>query len=281
MTSYYPLLPTLVTSYGDAKICPSTTFLNYPNNIKKRNYSKLMPKSVYVGVYCLSSGFWHLSLVQECKYGEFLTVSRDSVTSCPDQTIVLVVRRDTSFPEQTRYLPEPHALNVDSSPSSHRASLTYSLGNSSTAYLGEYPFAMSCRNAGTFWTFDGLKHISSSPLTIDSFLILMNILRDGHIDSHVDLAIFDPLDRDHKVHISAKKNSFTVLDLRKINSLLSSDYSGRSLFVQSSQSLFIPMVLNSNQMTNQLSFEHMHPPDQLFWGRHDTFFASLIKRTWS
>ena len=280
MPSYFPLLPSISSNSLSKSIKSSTTLLNEANNLKESNQSKKHIHSIYIGTYKLSGLIWELITIQECKYGEFLDIKRNSINVEPNQMVVSLFSKQGSFPKSTRMLPKPDSLRVDSSPVAERASLNYHFGGSTTTYQGEYPYEMANINKGSFWSFDALKEDLNSNESIKSFLILMNINRDAEKQTEVNLDIYNPHQKDKFLKWKARQNSFTVINLREINKVLGSKKNQNTFFIQCKSCTFIPIVLSIDIQNNQLSMEHTHPPHELLWGRDKLKVIKLLKERW-
>ena len=280
MTSYFPLLPSISSNSLSKTINSSTTLLNCSNNFKESNRSKNHRNSVYIGTYKLEGLIWKNISIKECKYGDFVDITRNSIDVKSDQMVVSLLRLQNTFPKSARILPEPDSLRIDSSPVAERGSLNYHFEDTTTTYQGEYPYAMSNIDKGSFWSFDALKEDLSQEEKVQSFLILMNINRDAEKQSEVDLYIYDPHKKNKTLKWKARQNSFTIINLREIHKSLQSQHIHKTFFIQSKNCTFIPMVLNVDVKNNQLSFEHTHPPSELLWGRDKLKVIKFIKERW-
>ena len=280
MSSYFPLLPSVSLKSSSISIKSSTTLLNNANNLKESNQSKKHIKSIFVGTYKLSGFIWELISSKECKYGEFHDITRNSINVSTDQMVVSLLRKKNSFPKYTRILPKPDSLKVDSSPVAERASLNYHFKGTTTTFQGEYPYEMANLDKGSFWSLDALKEDLNTNKSLESFLILMNINRDAEKQFEVNLDIYNPDQKDKCLNWKALHNSFTVIDLREINKLLNSKQNQKTLFIQCKNCTFIPIFLNIDSKSNQLSMEHMHPPHELLWGRDKFTPIKLLKDKW-
>ena len=88
MPSYFPLLPSISSNSLSNEIKSSTTLLNYVNNLKESNQSKIHLNSIYIGTYKLSGLIWELVSIKECKYGEFIDINRNSFNVTVEYKIV-------------------------------------------------------------------------------------------------------------------------------------------------------------------------------------------------
>ena len=280
MPSYFPLLPSISSKSLSDKIKSSTTLLNNINNLKESNVSKKHLNSIYIGTYKLSGLVWELVSTQECKYGEFFDITRNSINVISNQMVVSLFRMQDSFPISSRILPKPDSLRVDSSPVAERGSLNYHYKGTTTAFQGEYPFGMANIDKGSFWSFDALKENLNISQSIQSFLILMNINRDAESQCEVNLDIYDPHQKDKCLNWKARQNSFTVINLREIHKGLNSEHIHKTFFIQCKSCTFIPMFLSIDVKNNQLSLEHTHPPHSLLWGRDKLKVIKLLKKRW-
>ncbi len=278
MSSYFPLLPCIKGSNPKQIINGSTTFLNVPNNLRKSNYSKLERSPVFFATYKHESGAWKRLSVNECSYGEFVEVRRKELDVKDCQMVVSLAQYKDLFPSSTRYLPPPISLRIDSSPIAERASLNFHLDNASTTFQGEYPFSMSCLKKGSLWSFDALKE--SKGKNTKSYLVLMNINRDAQVCSDVDIEIYNPSDPKVKSSWIARQNSFTIIDFDSVHERIVSKQSSEVLFIQCRSCTFIPMILNVDIISKQLSLEHTHPPSELLWGKEKFELIRLIKAKW-
>lgn len=280
MTSYFPLLPSISSNSLSNTINSSTTLLNYSNNFKESNRSKNHRKSIYIGTYKIEGLIWKIISIKECKYGDFFDITRNSIDVNSDQMVVSLLRLQNTFPKSSRILPKPDSLRIDSSPVAERGSLNYHFEDTTTTYQGEYPYAMSNIDKGSFWSFDALKEDLSQEEKVQSFLILMNINRDAEKQSEVDLDIYDPHKKNKTLNWKARQNSFTIINLREIHKSLQSKNTHKTFFIQSKNCTFIPMILNIDVKNSQLSFEHTHPPSELLWGRDKLKVIKFIKERW-
>lgn len=278
MSSYFPILPTITDSTLPESISSSTDFFNHTSNCKQSTLKNVEGKLTFLATYKHENDLWSLISVDECRRGSHYRLSRSSLGISDNQMLVSVAKFTNCFQSQTRYLPKPDSLSLDSSPVAERASLNYHFGNNSSSYQGEYPYQMSCLKKGSFWSFDALKEIESE--ISESFLILMNINHDAQANSEVDLEIYHPSSIEKKVHFRAGQNAYTILKLREVNHLHPKGDQSSPLFIQSKSSLFIPMFLNVNKITSQLSFEHTHPPSELLWGADKMQKVQSIKKRW-
>ena len=280
MSSYFPLLPSISLNRSNKEVTSSTTLLNIANNLKESNRSKEHFKSIYFGTYKHEVSIWKLVSIQECKYGEFCDVKRNSINASQDKMVVSLFRFENSFPKSCRILPKPDSLRVDSSPVAERGSLNYHLESATTTYQGEYPYEMANLDKGTFWSFDAVKENIFKNDHVNSFLVLMNINRNSEKQNKVNLEIYNPHQKDKILNWEARQNSFTVINLKEINKALQSEHIQKTFFIQSEACTFIPMILSVDSKNNQLSFEHTHPPSELFWGRDKFKVTDLIKKRW-
>ena len=280
MTSYFPLLPSISSNSLNKTINSSTTLLNCSNNFKESNRSKNHRNSVYIGTYKIEGLTWKIISIKECKYGDFFDITRNSIDVKSDQMVVSLLRLQNTFPKSSRILPKPDSLRIDSSPVAERGSLNYHFEDTTTTYQGEYPYAMSNIDKGSFWSFDALKEDLSQEEKVQSFLILMNINRDAEKQSEVDLDIYDPHKKNKTLNWKARQNSFTIINLREIHKSIQSKHIHKTFFIQSKNCTFIPMVLNVDVKNNQLSFEHTHPPSEFLWGRDKLKVIKFIKERW-
>lgn len=276
--SYFPILPTIIDSCLPGNILSSTDFFNHTSNCKKSTFKFAEGKPVFLATYKHEHKLWTLVSVDECRRGSYCRLSRSSLGVSGNQMLVAVAKFTNSFQPQTRYLPKPDTLRLDSSPVAERASLNYHFENNSSSYQGEYPYQMSCLKKGSFWSFDALKEIKSE--ICESFLILMNINYDAQANSRADLEIYHPSNIEKKMYFSASRNGYTIINLSEVNHLRLEDSQASPLFVQSKSSSFIPMILNFNKITYQLSLEHTHPPSELLWGPGKMQVVQSIKKRW-
>ena len=276
MSSYFPIPPNIYIDENSCEICGSTTFLNVPNNrLKKSIFNKPYETKVYLGLYSLNKGNWVLIKIIKCDPYEFIEVHRKELKVNNNQMLVLVPKTTNDFPIKLKELPKPNSLRIDNSPIAERCSLNFNFKESMTSYQGEYPFQMASLQKSSFFSFDGLKQISSDKNLIN-FLIFMNLNIYSESQEEVKIKVFDPDNKELKKIINAKRNSFTIYRIENENI---SDIKNKILFYTSKTSSFIPISLSVNLQTKQLSAEHTHPPSQLFYGNSKPA-VKILKKNW-
>lgn len=274
MSSYYPLLPN-INGRDKNKIFGSLTILNFPNNLKKKNYSKLDKKSLFLGVYKIKNKEWELIFTKECFFKNFISINRSELSVTDTEMVVCVLRKINDFPSRCSMLPTPHSLRVDNAFVEERASFNFSYKNQMTSYQGEYPYALAKISKSSFLSFDFLKSYDESNY-IQNFLILMNLNLKSDIQSEIDLYFYDPSNKNKRKIVTARRNCISVIDLNLINK----SYLNKNLFFYSNEASFIPLFLSVNFNGNFLSFEHTHPPSEIFIGK-DRFNANkILKKIW-
>ena len=253
----------------------SITFLNIPNNILKNNLLNKYLDIVFLGVYKIQKNKWELIKVYKCKPFEFSEIDRKSLSVSNTEIVVVVPKKINQFPKVVFNLPEPTSLRVDRSPIAERVSINYSLGKSSTSYQGEYPFAMTSLEKGSFLSFDILKNPSKS--NFKNFLILINIFKKANNQENLKVEFFNPKEIKNTKYFYAKRNAFTIVDINLLeNQIEDCDI----LFIKSNKCSFIPLILSVNIKSQHLSFEHTHPPSELFYGLNKSEAIKFLKKQW-
>ena len=274
MTSYFPLLPNIKLA-NNKKIKGSLTFLNYPNNILKKNTRYIEKKTLNIGIYKLKNNLWELIDIRECQLRNFITISREDLTVQDRLMVVCVVRKDRNFPKKCEYLPTSHSLRVDDSFVEERASYNFTYNDSSTSYQGEYPCSMAKIRNGSFMSFDILKSGMQSK-GVENFLLLMNLNISAKFQSEIIVNAYDPENKDYSKQLKAKQNSISVFNLNYLDEKISS----KITFFCSNNCTFIPLFLSLDKNNDQMSFEHTHPPADLFIGSDKFKVVKIMKKKW-
>tara|TARA_Y100000746_G_scaffold230920_1_gene243492 strand:+ start:1383 stop:2213 length:831 start_codon:yes stop_codon:yes gene_type:complete len=274
MTSYFPLLPNINLDNNE-KVIGSLTFLNFPNNFLKKNISAIKTDSIFIGSYKLLDKSWILLNIKECSFKSFKTINREKLSVSDTIMVVCVIRKDKEFPQKCSILPSCHSLRVDQSVVEERASFNYTYRNSTTSYQGEYPTSMANIKKGSFISFDILKTYKRSD-DIENFVLFMNLNVSAKLESKVSIKLFDSLSRSELYKFNAKQNSICIFNLEILND---KDFK-KTLFYSSKTSSFIPLILSLDKNKEQLSFEHTHPPTDIFIGSDKFKLVKLLKEEW-
>ncbi len=276
MSAYFPIPPNIFIEDHSCKIYGSLTFLNIPSNrLKNSIFDKKYNSIIYLGLYYLDEGNWILIKTIECNPYEFIEVKRKNLKVHDNQMLLLVPQITNNFPAQTKELPKPYRLRLDKSPIAQRGSLNFNFEKSVTSYQGEYPYKMASLKKGSFFSFDGLKQISKDKNLIN-FVIFMNI--DIHSDSQekITIKVFNPINKELKKNIIARRNSFTIHRIENENV---EEINNKILFYTSNHSSFVPIFLSVDLQSHQLSAEHTHPLSDLFIGNKSKA-VKIIKKIW-
>ena len=280
MTSYFPLLPNIDLPGKDQTVTGSLCIANISSNYNLSSKTRIKQTPKFLATYKLCADSWELISVDKCPYGEFVHIKRSSLDVSPRQMVVSFFRNTNDFPLSPSILPLPQSLRVDRSPVAERAALEFSLGHSTTSYQGEYPLAMANLSKGSFWSFDALSHNNSD--NIYSFIILMNLNRNASKQGSVPLSVVTtPKCHADSLNLDANLNSFTVISSSDTdNSNNNSNSKNAVKFLTCKNAVFIPMTLNIDLLTSQLSLEHTHPPVEMLWGRDKFIVVKELKRLW-
>ena len=276
MSSYFPLPPNINTSSLPEKILGSITFLNFPNNLEKKNLSKVYRNDIYIGIYLLDDKFWKLIKVVQCLYKDFVDIDRYQLSLSDHEMAVAIMRKSNDFPGICEFLPSPDTLKVDKANVAERVSYNFSYDSSQASFQGEYPVKMSTIEKGTFFSSDSLKDTFSCG-KVNNFLLLMNLNISSKRQSNRKVRFYDPIQNLVFLEIEARQNLISILDL---NSLIDSKFLGKIFFISSNDCLFIPLTLSIDKYSKQISVEHTHPPDEMFWGKNKWDAIKILKKKW-
>ena len=274
MSSYYPLLPNIVLEDKE-KIIGSLTILNFPNNFVKDNFTQIKKIHINVGVYKLENSKWELLEIFKCPYRKFLCITREMISVPDNIMVVCVIRKDREFPKICSILPSPHSIRVDNSVVEERASYNFLFKKSSTSYQGEYPSNMAKIKKGSFLSFDTLKSKSQS-MFVEDYLLLMNLNISAKINSEILIKVYDPDEKLYSFDLKARQNYISIFNLKSFEK----KYQNKTLFYCSKESTFIPLFLSLDKNNNNLSFEHTHPPSDIFLGRNKLNAVKILKQKW-
>ena len=274
MSSYFPLLPNILLE-DKQKIIGSLTLLNSPNNLAKNNLYKLKKVNIYIGIYKIYFGKWKLLDILKCPYKTFLSINREMLSVPDNLMVVCVTRKDREFPKLCETLPKAHSIRIDNSAVEERASYNFTFKKSSTSYQGEYPSNMAKINKGSFLTFDPLKSKSDS-IFIEDYLLLMNLNISAKFNSDINVNVYDPENKLSAFALKARQNDISIFNLKSFKK----KYQNKIMFYCSKESIFIPLFLTLDKKNNQLSFEHTHPPSDIFIGRDKQNAVKILKREW-
>ncbi len=277
MASYFPLPPNIKIDSSNEKILGSLTFLNFPNNLQKKNIPKVYTKEIYLGVYIIENSLWKLVSKEKCLFKDFLEINRKSLSLSDEEMAVAIIRKSNDFPENCESLPKPDSLRVDKAGVEERASYNFSYNSFQASYEGEYPVEMSKISKANFLSFDGLKGIGGAVNKVKNYLLLMNLNISSSINDIKKVKIYDPKDNSQLLELDARQNLVSIHD---ISLLANVEFSDKIFFISSNESLFIPLMLSLDLKTNQLSLEHTHPSSEMFFGFDKWHAVRLIKKKW-
>jgi len=273
MSAYFIIPPNINFEEGNKKVYGSITYINLPNN---RKFNTTLEKSsIILALYKFSYAKWELVDIINCDFGEIIEISRCDYC-VEDNQMFLAVRLQKEYdPKSIIILPEPFSSRIDNSPINERASLNLKYYDSETSYQGEYPYEMAKLKKGSLLSIDG--SMTKIIPGIERFYIFMNLNIDSRCNEEVPIYLFNPDNPSKKITFKAKKNIFSILNLKHISSKL--DLS-KSLFISSKNCSFIPLIFSIDKTCNQLSLEHTTPPLDMLWGRDKFKFVRMIKNNW-
>ena len=271
MESYFPIPPNIKLNSLE-KITGSITFLNHPSNMIKNIFTKKYRDLVFLAVYRLDKNHWKLLNIFEVKPFEFVEINRSKYECKDNQMLIAVIKKKKSFESKCHILPIPDSLRLDNSPVAERVSFNFNLQNSRTSYQGEYPLKMAQTNRGSLWCFDTMKDNLSD--NSNSYLIFMHLNIDSSKKDKINLQVTNSRTM-HKKKLTVKKNSFSIFNCEEYedNKGLKDTY-----YIQSNESMFLPMILSVDELSKQLSIEHTTPPVEFLMGGKNKYqIVNLIK----
>ena len=276
MSSYFPIPPNIIIDINEEKIIGSLTFLNFPNNFKKKNLSKVSLDEIYIGIYIIENILWKLIKVYKCSYKSFIDIDRYSLELSDSEMAVAIIRKNNDFEKYCESLPEPYSLRVDKSAVAERVSYNFSYNSSQTSYQGEYPERMAKISNSSFFSFDALKSLVKSKDT-KNYLLLINLKINPDIEGISCIKVYDPKDNYLVTKLKARNNMISVYDL---SNHIEEGCLDKILFMSCNDSTFIPLMLTVNKSNNQLSVEHTHPPTEMLCGADKGNVIQMIKKRW-
>ena len=75
---------------------------------------------------------------------------------------------------------------------------------------------------------------------------------------------------------SPSLNKISIFNLKSFKK----KYQNKTMFYSSKESTFIPLFLTLDKKNNHLSFEHTHPPSDIFIGRDKLNVVKILKEKW-
>ena len=275
MLSLFPLPPNIKIQELNQKVEGSLDFINFPNNLQKKNLSKIDKREIYLGIYKITNHKWRLLKVEKCLYKEFIEIERTKLSVSDNEMVIIIIRRSNNFPEDSELLPEPLSLRVDNSTVSERASFNLRFNNFVCSYQGEYPLGMASILKSSFFSFDALKSETSN--RVRNFLLLMNVKRNALCQEIRKVQIYDPFNKNIIHELFARENLISIHEL----SFLENYQSIKKInFLSCNNCVFIPILFSIDTITKQLSLEHTHPPIELLWGNDRHKAVNILKKKW-
>ena len=98
MTCYFPIPPSIQCNNLKDKIFGSLTLLNFPNNFKKSNQSKIYKGNIFLGTYILEKNYWKLLNVDSLPYKEFKEIEREKLNISDNEMAVVVISKTNKLP---------------------------------------------------------------------------------------------------------------------------------------------------------------------------------------
>jgi hypothetical protein len=271
MGNVYPILPDIRASDG-SQISSSFTYINSPSHSLLQSFRAPLP--IYLHVYVHTPAHWLLVdtiFLSPYSYHCFLRAHYPSYLT---STLVIIPSFSCNLASTTSLLPSSSTVLAKPSFIAQRGSYAFHIDDSSSSFMGEYPQQMLINDRGSFLSHNLISSFPSPPSL--SYLILLNIQAKSTIFNVETLSFIDPCSHSILYSAVARRNSFTVLDLRLVNEL-----SNNSPYLISCPSAsFIPLFLNYDPAQRRLSLEHTHPPSEQFWGYSKFKLASRLKNIW-
>ena len=276
MRSYFLIPPNIKLNNSECLIKGSITFLNYPNNFKKKNLPKIQKIKIYLGIFILINSKWILIDVKSCQYGDFLTLERSYFSVSDKEIIVVLTSSSGDFPKECLSLPEPYSLRIDNSEIAERVSFNMHFNSCMSSYQSEYPFEITEQKYSSFFSSDALKTIDKNN-KIYNFLILMNLKRNAKNQGQKVIKLFEPNNINESFFFNARENDLSILDL---SVLKDKKFYNDILFMTCKDCTFIPITLSLDIDSNQMKLEHTHPPSEMLSGNKKYKVTNLIKKNW-
>jgi len=230
------------------------------------------PELIYkVGVYTQKFESVSWKKLDEVEFGKDNNIILDSSNynlNIGQLAVVIPVSVDTYLEDEYLTLIEPLSRKIDLSPTSERATICFTKGDSFSSYQGEFPYQMS-KIKGTFLTFDSLLKGNSE--NIKTMVVFVNI----HSIELSEKQIFklNMASATTKKRISSQDyvyNSAGIINVENVNDV--------EICFYSKDTLGIPILISYDE-SGYLSVEHTHPPSECFW--NDNFKGQrILKREW-
>ena len=279
MSNYYPLPTEYIHVSGSSKIKIATSlgFKNIVANKISINFPRVLGKSkakidIFLHAYALINKEWSLVEIRKCQYGESTSFCRSSYPEYCSNTIVIVPLHEIRDEARLKELPEPAKLKENRVPTAPRATYSFSIGEVTSSYQGEYPSEMA-KIKGSMLSFDFLSRTTHE--TQKSYLLLMNIKRSAGSQAMHQINIIDSKSRKKIRAFNALENHFTWHEIIKNDE--------ESIHAYTCQTCaFIPIYINCNYLmtVQEINVEHTHPPSEYFWMGDDMKLASELKSKW-
>ena len=276
MTCYFPIPPSIQCNNLKDKIFGSLTLLNFPNNFKKSNQSKIYKGNIFLGTYILEKNYWKLLNVVSVPYKEFKEIEREKLNISDNEMAVVVISKTNKLPSSCINLPKPSSLRIDESPVAERASYNFSYKNNQTSFQGEYPKAMASLSKASFFGFDTLKSDSKNAKIIN-YILFINLNSCSERQSNDIINIYHPNKKNVLFQLETRENKISVHNL---SSLYISEINNETLFLSSKRKAYISLILTIDLETCQLSLEHTHPPAEMATGMDRHLIVKPIKNNW-
>jgi len=168
-------------------------------------------------------------------------------------------------------LPKPISRQLDSSPVSERATISFERKGVFSSYQGDYPFQMS-KAKGTFLCFDSL--VFQPEKGVINKLVFINIFSQ-ELKEKTKFTV-NRVNTSSKETIKKQKyvyNSAAIMNVEYKNDMETAFYS--------KDSSGIPIFISYHKgFKSNLSVEHSHPPSELFFGNNKFFAQQVLKKNW-
>ena len=103
---------------------------------------------------------------------------------------------------------------------------------------------------------------------------MLNI--SAKFNSDINVNVYDPENKLSVFKLKAKQNNISIFNLKTFEN----KYQNKIMFYCSKESIFVPLFLILDKKNNQLSFEHTHPPSDIFIGRDKQNAVKILKKEW-
>lgn len=185
--------------------------------------------------------------------------------------VIVPCRKDYIFNDNLSELPEPVNRSGNKSPVNIRASIAFIRGSSKSSYQGDFPYNMT-RIKGSFLAFDAL--VNNSHKAVKSKLVFVNIFSKKLVEKK-SFNLFMANSKNKKIvdNVNYYHNSAAILE-----NITNDD---NSVIFYSKDTLGIPIFISfTDDLSQNISVEHSHPPAEYFWGESKFFGQSIIKSKW-